>query len=57
MVSIYNVYITNQFQTTFAPGVGAGVKSVSGCDYSSNEENSQEFFPNYVQEFDLWYTV
>jgi hypothetical protein len=21
-VSVYNVYMTNQFQTTFAPGVG-----------------------------------
>jgi hypothetical protein len=28
-VSVYNVYITNQFQTTFAQGGGGGVKSVS----------------------------
>ncbi len=27
-VSIYNVYMTNQFQTTFAWGGGGGVKSV-----------------------------
>jgi hypothetical protein len=30
-VSVYNVYITNQFQTTFAE-VGGGVKSVSKGD-------------------------
>jgi hypothetical protein len=44
-VSVYNVYITNQFQTTFAQGSGAGggwgVKSVSGGDsMNSKEENS-----------------
>jgi hypothetical protein len=31
-VSVYNVYITNQFQTTFAQGRGGGVKSVSRGD-------------------------
>jgi hypothetical protein len=32
-VSVYNVYITNQFQTTFAKGGrGEGVKSVSRGD-------------------------
>jgi hypothetical protein len=31
-VSIYNVYITNQFQTTFAQ-MGWGVKSVGRGDY------------------------
>ncbi len=36
-VSIYNVYITNQFQTTVAQGVG--VKSYS------KEENSLDFVP------------
>jgi hypothetical protein len=35
---VYNVYITNQFQTTFV---------------TSKEENSQDFCPNYVQEFGL----
>ncbi len=40
-VSSYNVYITNQFQTTFAQ-VGRGVKSISKgvCEYCSKEENS-----------------
>jgi hypothetical protein len=32
-VTVYNVYIRNQFQTTFAEGVeGEGVKSVSAGD-------------------------
>jgi hypothetical protein len=31
-VSVYNVYITNQFQTTFAGGGGEGVKSVGRGD-------------------------
>ena len=31
-VSVYNVYITNQFQTTFAQGGGGGIKSVSRGD-------------------------
>jgi hypothetical protein len=30
-VSVYNVYITNQFQPTFAQG-GGGVKSISRGD-------------------------
>jgi hypothetical protein len=30
-VSIYNIYITNQFQTTFAQG-GGGIKSGSRGD-------------------------
>jgi hypothetical protein len=37
-VSVYNVYITNQFKTTLTPGVG-GVKSVSGGTVNSKEEN------------------
>ncbi len=46
-ISVYNVYITNQFQTTFARGGGGGgvVKSVSGGD--------SDFCPNYIQEFSL----
>jgi hypothetical protein len=31
-VSVYNVYITNQFQTTFTWGGGGRVKSVSKGD-------------------------
>jgi hypothetical protein len=38
-VSIYNVYITNKFQTTFAQG-GRGVKSVVEVTMNSKEENS-----------------
>jgi len=48
-VSVYNAYITNQFQTTFAQG-GRGVKSVSrgDCEYKGGK---LFFCPNYVQEF------
>ncbi len=42
-VSIYNVCITNQFQTTVALVVAV----------NSKEENSQDFCPNYFQEFGL----
>jgi hypothetical protein len=55
-VSIYNVYITNQFQAPFAQGgVNVGVKSVSrgDCAVNSKQENSSDFCPNYVQEFGL----
>ncbi len=38
-VSVYNVYITNQFQTTFAQDGGGG-KFVSRGDCESKEENS-----------------
>jgi hypothetical protein len=41
--SAYNVYITNQFQTTVAQVV----------DVNSKEENSSDFCPNYFQEFGL----
>jgi hypothetical protein len=44
-VSVYNVYITNQFQTTFAPLLEVTV--------NSKEENSYDFCSNYVQEFGL----
>jgi len=38
-VSVYNVYITNQFQTTFAR-VGGGGKSVGrgDCEYQEEKE-------------------
>jgi hypothetical protein len=42
--SVYNVYITNQSQTTFVRGGGGGY---------SKEENSPHFCPNYVYEFGL----
>ncbi len=45
-----NAYITNQFQTTFAPGVN----SLVDVTVNSKEENSSDFCPNYVQEFGLW---
>jgi hypothetical protein len=47
-VSVYNVYITNQFQHTFAGGGGGGLNTVN-----SKEENSGDFCPNYGQEFSL----
>ncbi len=50
-VSVYNVYITNQFQTPF--GQRGGVKSVEVTVEYSMEENSEEFCPNYVKEFGL----
>jgi hypothetical protein len=38
-VSIYNVYITNQFQTTFAQwGGGGGVKPIVDFNVKSKEE-------------------
>ncbi len=47
-VSAYNVYITNPFQPTFAQR-GEGIKSFS----RGEEDNSEDFCPNYVQEFGL----
>jgi hypothetical protein len=53
-VSVYNVYITNQFQTTFAQGRGRGEQNpLVEMTVNSKEENSQDFCPNYVQEFGL----
>ncbi len=49
-VSICNVYITNQFQTTFAGGSAVGRVTMI-----SKVENSSDFYQNYVQEFVLWY--
>ncbi len=47
---MYTVFITNQFQTTFAQGGLGGVKSVSEVTVKSKVKN---FCPNYVQEFSL----
>jgi hypothetical protein len=53
-VFIYNFYITNQFQTTFAQGEWeGGVKSVREVTVNSKEKNSLDFCPNHVQEFGL----
>jgi hypothetical protein len=43
-VSVYNVYIINQFQSTVLKG-GGGVKSLIEVTVNC---------PNYVQEFGLW---
>ncbi len=49
------VYLTGQFQTTFARGGGGGgVKSFSRVTVRSKKENSLDFCPNYVQEIGLW---
>ncbi len=48
-------YLANQFQPTFARGGGrGGNNSFVGVTANSKEENSQDFCPNYVQEFGLW---
>ncbi len=44
-VSLYNFYITNQFQTGVNPFVEVTV--------NSKEENSSDFCPHYVHEFGL----
>ncbi len=44
-------------QTSFRPLLfewGRWVKSVVGVTVNSKEENSEDFCPNYVQEFGLW---
>ncbi len=46
-VSVYNIYITNQFQTTFASGGGGVLVEVT---VNSKEE---DLCPNYIQEFGL----
>jgi hypothetical protein len=53
-ISLYNDYITNQFETTFAHGGGGGVNFVVEVTLNSKEENSEDFCPNDVQEFCLW---
>ncbi len=43
---MYNVYVQNQFQTTFAQ---LGVKSVIvEVTVNSKQENSEDLCPNYV---------
>jgi hypothetical protein len=49
--SVYNVYITNQFQTTVAGG--GVIKSLVEGTVNSRWENSQDFGPKYVKEFGL----
>ncbi len=43
-VSLYNVCISNQFQTTFAQGEG-GVESIVEVTVNSKEERSKTFVP------------
>ncbi len=46
-VSVYNVYITKQFQTTFAFfSGGGGVNLLVKVTANSKEENSYDFCPN-----------
>ncbi len=52
-VSVYNVYTTNQFQTTFVQGGGDPLVEVT----VNSEENSEDFCPNFVQEFGLCSTL
>jgi hypothetical protein len=42
-VSVYNAYITNQLQTTFAQRGGGGVKSVSRGDCESKRKTLKTF--------------
>ncbi len=53
-VSVYNAYIKNQFHTTFAQERGGGVKCVSIEVTVNSKEKTEDFCPNYVQEFGLW---
>jgi hypothetical protein len=52
----YSVYITNQFQTTFAPG-GGEKNLLVDVAVISKEENSQDFCFNYVKEFGFGNTL
>ncbi len=52
-VSIYNVYITNQFQATLLKKEGEGVKSISRGDCEYQGGKLLRLCPNYVQEFCL----
>jgi hypothetical protein len=49
-VSVYSVYITNQFPATFAQGEGR-VKTVT---VNSRSKTLKTFCPNYVWKFGLW---
>jgi hypothetical protein len=51
-VSVYNVHITNQFQTTLLKR-GGGVNQLLEVTVKSNDVNSEDFCPIYVQEFGL----
>jgi hypothetical protein len=55
-VSVYNVYITNLFQTTFAQGGRGVIKSVSKGDCEYKGGKLLRLLSNYVQEFGLWGT-
>jgi|LakMenE18May11ns_1017448.scaffolds.fasta_scaffold9387466_1 hypothetical protein len=43
------------FEPLLLKGVHVGIKSVTrgDCAVNSKEENSSDFYPNYVQEFSL----
>jgi hypothetical protein len=58
-VSLYNVYISNQFQPLFFKGGrgGGGYNLLVEVTVNSKEENSKGFCPNYILEFGLWNTV
>ncbi len=51
MVPEYKVCTTNRFQTTFAQW--GEVNPLVEVTVNSMEENSEDFCPNYVQEFGL----
>jgi hypothetical protein len=52
-VSVFNVYITTQFQTTFTHVRGTVNPLVEVTAWDSKEENSSDFSSHYVQEFVL----
>jgi hypothetical protein len=52
-VSISNVNITTQFQSTFAQEGGGGRSTPLVGVTGSKEENFKDFCPNYVQEFGI----
>jgi hypothetical protein len=52
-VSVYNVFITKQYQPSFAwgGGGGVGVKSISRSD--CEQQGGKLYSPNYVYKFGL----
>jgi hypothetical protein len=48
-VSVYNVHITNQFQTTLLKGGGGGVNQLLEVTVKSKNENSEDFCPIHVK--------
>jgi hypothetical protein len=52
-VSVYSVNTANQFQTTLARVEGGGGRGLVEVTGNSKEENSEDFCPNYDQEFGL----